>query len=388
MAIFEPDRRRIIQPTDDEFTDFPFSAVAAIDTQIGTVDSKGNTEVVDDFQGSGIAITRVHFLTAGHVVYDDEAADKNKADPIAARVSISAEQKDLNSRIIGDPAAPTDPGANVDRTDINFLANDFRVTNDDNDDIALLRTQLPIPLGTPVIGLIAFVDPKDAIGFNARTAGYPSDNVSRPILDGDGKPGSGEVARDLVAAPGLKFPSGKVQTTQSPRLFFLNKNVDLWDGQSGSGVWHSYEGEEPRVFGLLNFDKPTDPDDGDELIELNGGVIFTTDLYTEIINKTEADIPNVDADDLPENLIIGSNSDLASGIAGNDRIVGTYRRERIIGNKGDDTIFGAEADDRLEGGAGDDRLTGGEDDDLIDGGTNPITINPFDQENDVATYSG
>ena len=237
MTVFEPDLRRIIQPTDDEFTDFPFSTVAAIDTQIGIVDPSGNDEVVDDFEGSGIAITPVHFLTAGHVVYDDEANNPNEANPIAARVSISAKQKDLVSRIIGNPQ---DPGANVDRTDITFLANDFRVTDDNNDDIALLRTQLPIPIGTPVIGLIAFVDPKDSIGFNVRTAGYPADNVSQPILDGDGKPGSGEIGRDLVAAPGLKFPEGKVQTTKSPRLFFVNQDVDLWDSQSGSGVWHSY----------------------------------------------------------------------------------------------------------------------------------------------------
>jgi len=34
MAVFEPDQRQIVQPSDDEFTDFPLSAVVAVDTQI------------------------------------------------------------------------------------------------------------------------------------------------------------------------------------------------------------------------------------------------------------------------------------------------------------------------------------------------------------------
>ena len=109
MAVFEPDQRRIIQPTDDEFTDFPFSAVAAIDAQIGIVDSSGNNDqIINNFEGSGIAITPVHFLTAGHVVYDDLAEDKKEADPIAARVSISAKQKDLNSRVSSRQCISTD----------------------------------------------------------------------------------------------------------------------------------------------------------------------------------------------------------------------------------------------------------------------------------------
>ena len=32
MSIFSPDQRRIIQPSDDEFTEFPFPAVVAVDT--------------------------------------------------------------------------------------------------------------------------------------------------------------------------------------------------------------------------------------------------------------------------------------------------------------------------------------------------------------------
>lgn len=239
MSIFEPDQRQIIQPSDDEFSEFPFLAVAAIDTQIGKINLSGNVEVSENFQGSGIAITPVHFLTAGHVVYDNEAEDKNAADPIASRVTVSAEQQDLVSRTIGSPA---DPDANVSRTNIHFLANNFTITNDDNDDIALLRTNLPLLPEDQVVGLIAFVDPKDAIGFDVETAGYPDDNASPPpILDRNGQPGSGKKGRDLVVAPGLDFPLGKVKTTQDPKLFFLNQDVDLWDGQSGSGVWHSYE---------------------------------------------------------------------------------------------------------------------------------------------------
>ena len=380
MTVFEPDLRQIIQPDDDEFSNSPYSAVVAVDTQIGTVDSSGNAEVRKDFEGSGIAITPVHVLTAAHNVYDIEAEDSSKADPIASRVTPSAEQPDLISRIIGNSE---DPDANVDRTDINFLANDFRQTSNDNDDIALLRANSPFLRNeNQALGLIAFVNPRDAIGFDVETAGYPDDNVSQPILDRDGRSGSRRPGRDLVAAPGLSFPPGMVQTTQNPRLFFTNEDVDLWEGQSGSGVWHSFEDEDLRILGLFNFDDPNIPDDGNELIELNGGVIFTTDLYTEIIDKTEDDIGTESADRLPENLIIGSNS------SSNDLINGTYRKERIIGRRGDDTISGAGADDRLEGGEGDDRLKGGDGDDLIDGGTNPLlSLNPFNLSgSDVAVY--
>ena len=37
MSVFPPDQRQIIQPSDPEFTDFPFSAVTAIDAQIGAI---------------------------------------------------------------------------------------------------------------------------------------------------------------------------------------------------------------------------------------------------------------------------------------------------------------------------------------------------------------
>jgi len=37
MAIFPPDKRRVINPNSTEFTTFPFPEIAAIDTQIGKV---------------------------------------------------------------------------------------------------------------------------------------------------------------------------------------------------------------------------------------------------------------------------------------------------------------------------------------------------------------
>ena len=69
MSVFPPDQRQIIQPSDDEFTEFPFPAVVAVDTQIGIVNSPIGSVVLDNFEGSGIAITPNHILTAGHVVY-------------------------------------------------------------------------------------------------------------------------------------------------------------------------------------------------------------------------------------------------------------------------------------------------------------------------------
>lgn len=52
MTVFKPDQRQIIQPSDDEFSEFPFSAVVAVDTQIGRIDSSGNAEVLENFERS------------------------------------------------------------------------------------------------------------------------------------------------------------------------------------------------------------------------------------------------------------------------------------------------------------------------------------------------
>ena len=346
MTVFPPDQRRIIQPNDPEFTDFPFPAVAAIDTQIGI--NEGN--ITTNFVGSGITITPNHILTAAHVVFDDENPNTI---PLRARATTSAKQKDLVSRIIQNPA-----DANVQNRNINFLANDFRQTNEEEDDIALLTTNQPLLPVNEVVPLTAFVNPQDAIDLTVETAGYPEDNVSEPILDHDGQPGSGQPGRDLVVAPGFNFPLGTVQSTQSPRLFFLSNNVDLYNGQSGSGVWHEYD-DDLRIIGLFNFDDP---------VEGNGGILFTTDLYNEIIELTK-DTSSVDGNDLPENAIIGTDPsfipiDTPFSTNGNDEIIGTYRRERIIGNGGDDNLDGGGADDRLEGGEGNDILDGGAGNDL------------------------
>ena len=370
MTILRPDQRRVINPDSTEFTTFPFPAVTAIDSQIVTELNKNAVIIKDHFNGSGIMITPNHVLTAAHVVEDP---DEPFAIAMNTRVTTSAKQNDLVSRSLEDPedrVAGRD--RNVNNSDIYFLGDDFGLTNDDDDDIALLRINQPLLSANEVIGLIAFVDPDDAQGFTIKTAGYPYDNVSQPIFGNSGAEG-----RDLVVAPGDAF-LGRIESIDSQRLFLTNNNIDNYKGQSGSGVWSSYQGDDLRVMGLLNFEESS----------ANGGIIITTDLYDEIIDLTE-DV-SVNGNSLPENLIIGSDPSFLGLIGGNDQIFGTYRRERIIGNKGDDILFGKGANDRLEGNEGDDQLIGGAGDDKLDGGTNTFTLNPLDneQENDVAIFSG
>jgi hypothetical protein len=85
-------------------------------------------------------------------------------------------------------------------------------------------------------------------------------------------------------------------------------------------------------------------------------LLLSLEIYDKIINQIKTDSGINNADQLPENAIIGSD--------GNDNTVGTYRRERIIGNGGNDTLNGGEgnANDRLQGDGGNDFLDGGEGD--------------------------
>ena len=60
----------------------------------------------------------------------------------------------------------------------------------------MTTTEAPIA-AKDAIGIMAFVNPETAKGFNIKMAGYPFDNVSADIKENSGKEG-----RDLVLAPG------------------------------------------------------------------------------------------------------------------------------------------------------------------------------------------
>jgi Ca2+-binding RTX toxin-like protein len=377
MSIYQPDQRRVVDPNSTEFSIFPFPAVTAIDTQI-IAPSSDEVVTIGDFEGSGIAITPNYVLTAAHVVHDET---KSKIIARNVRATTSAKQKDLISRTIGTQG---DPSPNVSQSQIHFLGNDFRQTKAYDDDIALLKTDEPLLLtANQVIGLTAFVNPEDAIGFTAETAGYPGDNVSQPIFGNSGADG-----RDLVVAPG-DSTLGTVHSVINERLFFVNQNIDMYRGQSGSGVWSSYQGDPLRVFGLLNFT----PKDNSSIYGENGGILITTDVYNQIANIIEADSVTADAESLPVNLIIGSNPGFFSPIInnGNDKIFGSYRREHILGNGGNDTLLGEGGSDQLEGGVGNDILDGGKGDKDVAVFSEEYTTENYDysisEDGEIITFS-
>jgi len=360
MAIFPPDQRQAIQPNNPLFNTFPLNAVTAVDFEIQDLQaSAGSGNQFELNRASGIVISPYHVLTAAHVVYSDDNFD-DENNPIfrylhtKIQVTTSANERNLGNNFQVGISQITnntfDPYFFKDEN-----GNDFRDTNDDNLDIALLRTNQTDPLLTEdrVIGLIAFVNPEDAVGLTAETAGYPADNVSAPIFNN-----SGRKSRDLVLAPG-DSALGSITEITGERIFRTNQNVDVFGGQSGSGVWHSYEGEALRVLGVFNLgDIEAGP------LNSNGGALITLDAYQQIIEQIETDLGTENAHLLPENLIIGSNREEDAV----NPIVGTYRRERIIGQDRDDDIRGEGADDRIEGNNGEDFLDGGAGNDTVSGG--------------------
>ncbi|MEL6989015.1 MAG: hypothetical protein AAGK97_14480, partial [Bacteroidota bacterium] len=361
-----------------------------------------------------------YVLTAAHNLYvkGDLGRFQNQI-----RVTSSNQQKNLNDRQLN--PIFMDPNVNVDETTGLFLPFDAKFrdapansTEESKFDIGLIElNNTGLISDAPPVGLTAFVVPRTVRQeqIPIQTAGYPVDNVANTFpddtQDNDGIPdrkgnirttaelnnqGLGDFsvrARDLVLAPGIldedgNETTGTVFATPSGRRIEYSNNIDTVGGQSGSPVWHTLEGDEPRVLGVHSRGPK---------VGRNVGTLIDIEAYKLIIDKIEG---NGDPNLLPENLIYGSDPLPPPGSppnSGNDRIVGTYRKERILGLAGNDTIEGAGADDRLEGnegndnldgGAGDDLLTGGAGNDIIDGGTNPLAIiNPFNRENDVAVYS-
>jgi von Willebrand factor type A domain/Calx-beta domain/RTX calcium-binding nonapeptide repeat (4 copies) len=274
-------------------------------------------------------------LTAGHNAFNFS----NNTLFTNLRTTISANQPSLNpQRIIG---LPGDPPANVINANVYFPKN-YNTSNASTrieKDISLFRTiDAPITAANTV-GLLAFVNPDTAESLTITTAGYPV-NQTNPIYDGT----------QLVLSPGIG--TGTIVTTNSGGKFYYSDNVDTDAGQSGSGVWHILDGDTaPRVLGVhTNGYDPTIL----VTIQRNSGVLLTTDVYTKIVDRIQADSGVADAATLPENALVGSDSDLFSFLAdsGNDIITGSYRRERILGKSGDDRLFGGGGDDRIEGGDG------------------------------------
>ncbi len=333
MNLILSENRRVINPSNPLFNQFPLPAVAAVDTQ--TVLSTGT---IIPRRASGIVVSPNHVLSAGHVGFD-----LNFNTPrFPVRATTSANQINLNSRNIGTPG---DPPPNIVNS---YFIEDFPTTRETRDDIILFKTSNNNPLlpESQVVGLIAFVNLRSAINLTIETAGYPLDNVLNNIPNNSGQQG-----RDLVLSPG-DGSIGTIAQVKDQRRFFYSPTVDTGNGHSGSGVWHSLDGDQPRVLGVHNVGSGSPEPILNTQEIYNSGVLITKNIYDEIISQIKDDSGTANADQLPENAIIGTNPFFF--LDGNDEILGTYRRERIIGNGGDDTLAGGGADDRLEGGVGTD----------------------------------
>lgn len=310
MTVFPPDNRRVIQSSEQEFDTFPLPAVTAIDTTIFFSDGR-NPEA--GF-GSGIVISPNYVLSAAHNFYPQDV-ERNQDE---IRVSNSTNQIRLNEREIGHPDDIGDLDVNV-RAGLNgdiFYPTNWRNTFNLEDDIAFVRTVNNALISpSPLAGLIAFVNPKSAEDYTVQTAGYPLDNVSSDIPNN-----SDQIGRDLALAPESFGQFGTIEIVAGRRMQY-SKNIDTFEGQSGSPVWHTLEGDDtPRVLGVHSMGGNVG----------NFGALITKDVYDTIVDEIEGD---TNADDLPENAIIGIDPRDVPGLplGGDDLIEGTYRKERILG---------------------------------------------------------
>lgn len=179
------DNRQVIRKTNPLFEQEPLPAVTAIDLIYNV------TQGLLDGYGSGIVIAPNYVLTAAHNLYQPSTTSIT---PIAIRVTTSAVQETLNSRVIGsDPSS----GTNVDlATGLNFLAN-YNIQRRKRNDIALLKTNNNLLDSFDIPGLITFINPQDAISFFIQTAGYPGDNI--PGVSSSTHPGiSGHTGRQPI----------------------------------------------------------------------------------------------------------------------------------------------------------------------------------------------
>jgi V8-like Glu-specific endopeptidase len=321
-------------------TSFPLNAVATIDSQFQRPVAVNPNLPINQLSavGTGIMISPNHVLTAAHNVVDiftrttvNNVTTYNPIPLSSVRISTSASQLALQSRTIG---VSGDSAPNVILNSIYFPrnANTQSIRLNDSIDVALLRSTVTPIAAQDVIGMIAFVDTKASSNLSITTAGYP---IDPPRFNNNG--------RTLVISPGTGIETVKYTT---PGMFYYD--VDTGNGQSGSAVWHTLNGDRPRTLGIhtRGYGNATSNETGG-----NAGVLITTDLYDKIVSKIAADSGTSNANLLPENAIIGV--DIAQpGVSIDDTIVGSYRKERIQGKGGDDKLFGGGADDRLEGGAG------------------------------------
>lgn len=172
-------------------------------------------------------------------------------------------------------------------------------------------------------------------------------------------------------------------------------------GLSGSGMVATNAWGEDYIVGIANYRIGQAPGPG-------GGAYFTPEDLSIIMSHLEAEDPGANVDNLPRNMIYGSNApgatlqllgtyrrdvitggeanesiaagngsdsvaagsgaDTIAGDAGNDTLHGNMGADSINGGDGADLLMGGQGGDRFQGGAGGDTVTGDNDDDILEGG--------------------
>jgi V8-like Glu-specific endopeptidase len=319
MSIVGTDNRSVVGNVSAD----PFDSVVEVDTRIV---ANGTPSV-----GSGIIIGPNEVLTAGHVIFGG----------LGARITTGQNVPALASRTQTPLTAANDNAA---ANGFNFLVPGYN-GGPGGDDIALATVGQTFPTAQQ-IGIVAFVDPSDANGRTVTTAGYPalvetinlqtSNNTQFLITGQNGNPsapinyaGGAFLTDALVQFTG----TGTIDSTSSDGTFSLSSGIDIEAGQSGSGYWTVIEGDTlPRVLGVASYQTTTTPggflglgsNPGD-----NFGALITTAVYDNIVAAMLANNPNLSGNTLPENAIIGSDSQsflFFQTASGDDDIFGSFRR--------------------------------------------------------------
>jgi V8-like Glu-specific endopeptidase len=293
--------------------------------------------------GSGVLISPIHVLTAGHVLADGSSP------ATGAGITLSSQVSSLSNPRITYPLFLFNPTPNV-AVGIPFFPFSYPTSGAIGSDIALQQIQSVGATNANVIPIAVFYDASAVKGLSVTTAGYPA-TYSAGDTDARLDDNSG---RTLYTATGPvsnynDAGGGRAEITYS-------KAIDTQGGQSGSGVWTgSVQGEAgPFLVGIHV--------KGNNDVYANTGTstatLITKDAYFAISQRMEANYganAQAEAASLPGNVLVGSNPGFFSFLGfstGGDYIEGSFRRERIVGLGGDDRMHGGDGDDRYEGGAG------------------------------------
>ena len=201
---------------------FPYNAVVAVDAS-HTFDPQKSFS-----RGTGVLVADNIVLSVGHI------AEQEGRIVEAMRVTASMDQPALTTRDLTRYEMDGDPAPNVVMGDI-FFPRDYLDNPTGYTDLSLLRVSGALdPLARPM-GLIAFVNPADAVGLGATTAGYPG------MLPGD--------TRVLYETTGSII--GVWEDTNG-KLLVGSPTLDTSGGHSGGPVWTTDVADgEARVFALL-----------------------------------------------------------------------------------------------------------------------------------------